>query len=194
MTRNILILDGHPDAQEGRYIHALANAYQAGATQAAHDTLLIRLADIEFPVLRSQADYERGDPPETVRRVQHAFDWADHLVLLFPLWLQSPPAALKALLEQTLRPGFAFSTETPGRSPVKFLTGKTARIIVTMGMPALVYRWYFRSHSLRTMRGILQFVGFGRIRATLIGGMATLGETKREQWLQEVRALGVKGR
>jgi len=194
MTRNILILDGHPDADEGRYIHALAKAYHAGAAQAGHDTLTLRLADIDCPVLRTQADYERGEPSEAVRQVQHAFDWADHVVVLFPLWLGSLPAALKALLEQTFRPGFAFSTETPGRSPVKFLRGKSARIIVTMGMPAFVYRWYLRSHSVRTLCSILRFVGFGRTRATLIGSIGTLEAAKREQWLQEVRDLGRRGR
>lgn len=194
MTRNILILDGHPDADEGRYIHALAEAYHAGAAQAGHDILTIRLADIEVPVLRTQADYERGEPSEAIRQVQHAFDWADHVVLLFPLWLESPPAALKALLEQTFRPGFAFSTETPGHAPVKFLTGKSARIIITMGMPVFIYRWYFRAHSLRALYSILRFVGFGRTRATLIGSIGTLEAAKREQWLQEVQILGRKGR
>jgi putative NADPH-quinone reductase len=63
-----------------------------------------------------------------------------------------------------------------------------------MGMPAFVYRWYFRAHSLRTLCSILRFVGFGRTRATLIGSIGTLEAGKREQWLQEVRVLGRKGR
>lgn len=28
------------------------------------------------------------------------------------------------------------------------LTGKTARIVVTMGMPVFFYRWYFSAHGL----------------------------------------------
>jgi putative NADPH-quinone reductase len=35
---------------------------------------------------------------------------------------------------------------------VKFLSYKSARIIVTLGMPTLRYRWYFRAHSLRSLK------------------------------------------
>ena len=50
--------------------------------------------------------------------------WADHVVILYPLWLGSMPALLKALLEQMLRPGFAYSTLKLGKWPVKFLRGQ----------------------------------------------------------------------
>ncbi len=39
-----------------------------------------------------------------------------------------------------------------------------------MGMPALVYRWYFRAHSVRSLeRNILGFVGIAPVNETLIG-------------------------
>jgi putative NADPH-quinone reductase len=101
------------------------------------------------------------------------------------------PALLKALLEQTLRPGFAFSAQKLGRWPVKFMDGKSARIIVTLGMPAAFYRWFYRAHSVRSLRrNILKFMGFRRVRATLIGSVATMTRDRRVQWLADVRALG----
>ena len=52
----------------------------------------------------------------------------------------------------------------------RLLTGKTARIVVTMGMPAFVYRWYFGGHSLKSLeRNILRFVGIRPVRESLIG-------------------------
>jgi putative NADPH-quinone reductase len=191
MKRNILILDGHPDPSPDRLIHALVSAYRQGAEQASHDVKVVRLADLTFPLLRSQSDYEQGEPVEAVRQCQHLMDWATHVVIFYPLWLGSMPAMLKALLEQMLRPGFAFSTRKLGRWPVKFLSGKTARIVVTMGMPALIYRWYFRAHSLRSLqRNILKFVGFRRVRSTIIGGAGSMTRAKREAWLRNVRDLG----
>lgn len=191
MSRNILILDGHPDPTNERFVHALATSYREGAEQGGHAVLAIRLADLQFPLLRSQADYERGEPAEAVRRCQDAMNWATHVVILYPLWLGSMPAMLKALLEQMLRPGFAYSSLKPGRWPVKFLTGKSARIVVTMGMPAFVYRWYFRAHSLRSLqRNILKFVGFRRVRTTLIGGIAGLSSEQRARWLEELQMMG----
>jgi putative NADPH-quinone reductase len=191
VTRNILILDGHPDPAGGRFVHALAAAYQAGAQEAKHSVRVIRLADLQFPLLRSQLDYEKGEPVETVRRCQELFDWAQHVVILYPLWLGSMPALLKALLEQMLRPGFAFSAPRLGGWRTKFHTGKSARIVVTMGMPGLWYRWWFRSHSLKSLqRNILRFIGFRRVRSTVIGAVADLSSSTRTEWLGTVRALG----
>jgi putative NADPH-quinone reductase len=191
MSRNILILDGHPDASAPRFVHALAAAYQQGAVATGHQVHVIKLAELEFPLLRSQADYEKGEAVEAVRRCQDLMNWATHVVILYPLWLGSMPALLKALLEQMLRPGFAFSTLKLGRWPVKFMSGKSARIVVTMGMPAFWYRWYFRAHSLRSLqRNILRFVGFRRIRATIVGSVASLTRAQREAWLEDLRALG----
>jgi putative NADPH-quinone reductase len=191
MKRSILIIDGHPDPSADRLVHALADAYRQGAAQAGHDVRIVRLADLTFPLLRSQSDFEHGEPVDAVRQCQHLMEWASHVVIFYPLWLGSMPAMLKALLEQMFRPGFAFSTRKLGRWPVKFLSGKTARIIVTMGMPALVYRWYFRAHSLRSLqRNILKFVGFRRVRSTLIGGAGSMTGAQREAWLKNVRDLG----
>jgi putative NADPH-quinone reductase len=108
MTRRILILDGHPDPDAARFVHSLAAAYREGAEAGGHEVLAIRVADVDFPLLRTQADYEKGEPVEAVRRCQSAFDWATHVVILYPLWLGSMPALLKGLLEQMLRPGFAW--------------------------------------------------------------------------------------
>jgi putative NADPH-quinone reductase len=191
MTRNILILDGHPDPEQGRYVHALAAAYREGAEQGKHEVLSIRVADLAFPLLRSQADYDRGEPVDSVRRCQDAMNWATHVVILYPLWLGSMPALLKALLEQVLRPGFAFSVRKLGRWPVKFMSGKSVRIVVTMGMPAGVYRWFFRAHSLRSLqRNILRTVGFRPVRATVIGSVTSITAAKRAQWLDAMRELG----
>lgn len=191
MTQRILILDGHPDPADDRFVHALAAAYRAGAQDGKHEVLAIRLADVDFPLLRTQSDYEKGDPTEAVRHCQSAMDWATHVVILYPLWLGSMPALLKGLLEQMLRPGFGFSTRNLGRWPVKLQSGKSARIIVTMGMPGWLYRWYFRAHSLRSLqRNILRFIGFRRIRATVIGGVATINNEARGRYLAKVQALG----
>ena len=191
MKPHILIIDGHPDPSAGRLVHALASAYQQGAEQAHHEVRVVRLADLTFPLLRSQSDYERGEPVEDVRQCQHLMEWATHVVIFYPLWLGSMPAMLKALLEQVLRPGFAFSTQKLGRGRVKFMSRKSARIVVTMGMPAFLYRWYFRAHSLKSLqRNILGFVGFGRVRSTIIGSAGSLTRAQREDWLHNVRNLG----
>lgn len=79
------------------------------------------------------------------------------------------PALLKGFLEQIARPGFALSNSNGG-VPKKLLSGRSARLVVTMGMPATVYRWLFRAHSIKALeRNILGFIGIAPIHKTLIG-------------------------
>ena len=195
MSERILILDGHPDPAPERFIHALAAAYLEGAQERGHEVLLLRAADLSFPLLRSQRDYEHGLPVASIESCQNALTWATHVVILFPLWLGSMPALLNALLEQTFRPGFAFSNESSGRWPVKFLSGKSARLIVTMGMPTLLYRLFYLSHGVASLRrNVLRFAGFGIVRSMFIGSIGNLDKLRAQRCLEKVRDLGRNGR
>ncbi|UYN96833.1 MAG: NAD(P)H-dependent oxidoreductase [Enhydrobacter sp.] len=193
MPRKILILNGHPDASSKGLCHALAEAYAEGARDAGNDVRRIDVAGLDFGFLRSQAEFEKGKVPAAIVAAQQDILWADHLVVVFPLWLGDIPAVLKAFFEQTLRPGFAFDYR-PSGLPTMHLKGRSARVIVTMGMPAFVYRWYFRAHGLKNLeRNILKFVGIGPVRATLIGGVGGAKSQTIRKRLDEVTNLGRSG-
>jgi putative NADPH-quinone reductase len=71
------------------------------------------------------------------------------------------------------------------------LKGRSARVVVTMGMPAPLYRWFFRAHSLRSLeRNILAFCGIGPVRDSLIGMVEAGGPAKHQRWLATMRELG----
>jgi putative NADPH-quinone reductase len=192
-VRHVLILNGHPDARSKGLCHALAEAYAEGACKAGRSVQRVDVAGLDFGFVSSQAEFEKGTPPGAVVCAQEQIRRADHIVVIFPLWLGDMPAKLKAFLEQALRPGFAF-THRPSGFPIKHLKGKSARIIVTMGMPAFVYRWFFRAHGLKNLqRNILRFVGFSPVRATLLGSVGTCGKAAIERRLAEVGELGRRG-
>src|SRR5579864_5711088 len=114
MSKRILIIDGHPDSQAGRYVHALSKAYFDGAHLGGHEVRSIILSETDFPLLRTRVEFQSEAPP-SICQYQELIKWAEHIVILFPLWLGSMPALLKGFLEQTLRPGFAFAeSETEG--------------------------------------------------------------------------------
>lgn len=137
----------------------------------------------------------QGLPADAIREAQEAIGWAEHLVILYPLWLGTMPALLKAFLEQVFRPGFAFEMPAGAGLSKKLLSGKSARIVVTMGMPAFFYRWYFRAHSLKSLeRNILGFCGIGPIKESLIGIVEAPNGARRGKWLAKTRALGRAGR
>jgi len=193
MSKHILIIQGHPDPDGVHYGHALAAAYAEGARDGGHAVETLSVATLDFPILRTQAQWMDGDPAADILKAQQAIARADHLVIIYPLWLGAMPALLKGFLEQTLRPGFAVGhPDKPGQY-AKLLQGKSARIVVTMGMPAFVYRWFFRAHSLKSLeRNILKFCGIKPIRESLIG-MAEGKPAHRENWLGKIRALGRAG-
>lgn len=190
MPRNILILNGHPDPASTGLCHALAGAYEEGARSAGHAVRRLDVAKLDFGLLRSQAAFEKGTPPAAIMEAQDSIGWSNHLVIIFPLWLGDMPAVLKAFFEQALRPGFAF-TYRPSGFPIQHMTGRSARIIVTMGMPALVYRWYFRAHGLKNLkRNVLKFVGFAPVRDTLVGRVGTRSRASITRMLEDVKRLG----
>ena len=118
--------------------------------------------------------------------------WATHLVFFFPLWLGDMPAMLKGFLEQVARPGFAFKSEGANPFGQKALSGRSARVVVTMGMPALLYRWYFRAHSVKSLeRNVLGFVGMSPIHETLVGTVDKLDEAGFKKWQAKLHQLGV---
>ncbi|MEZ0242998.1 MAG: NAD(P)H-dependent oxidoreductase [Sphingomonas sp.] len=188
MSKKILVIDGHPDPDRGRFIHALADAYSDGAGLSGHEVRRLELATMDIPFLRSRAEWTDGTPVPEIVAAQEAILWADHIVFFYPLWLGDVPALLKAFLEQVARPGFALSQ---GTMPKPLLKGRSARLVVTMGMPAFFYRFYFAAHSVKSFeRNILKFVGIKPVEHTLIGNVEGDAET-REQWLDTLLNLGM---
>lgn len=193
MVRNIAVILGHPDPAGTTYCAALAEAYVRGAGEGGHTVRRIDVAKLDFTVMRSAAEFAAPATASDIKAAQATIAWADHLVFIYPLWLGALPALLKAFLEQTCCGGFAVAPEAGGMKWAQKLKGKSARIIVTMGMPAVAYRWFFRAHSLKSFeRNILRFAGIGPVRDTVIG-MVEKSLAHRQRWLERVATLGRKG-
>ncbi|MFN4295790.1 MAG: NAD(P)H-dependent oxidoreductase [Brevundimonas sp.] len=189
--RRILIIEGHPDPSPQRLCHGLAEAYREGAREAGHTLRTLILGDLGIPPLGSRSDWE-ALPPEIVQACQQDLLWAQHVVVFYPLWLGDVPAVLKAFLEQVLRPGFAFDPRR--KSSGGLLKGRSARLVVTMGMPGWFYIGWFGAHSLRMLRrNVFRFVGFRPVRTTVLGMVEGASLARRRAWLDEMTRLGRLG-
>lgn len=189
--KRILLVQGHPDHSVAHLCHALADAYASGAEAVGHEVRRVDVAKVDFTLLRSQAEWEKAPVTQAIKDAQLALARAQHIVLFFPLWLGDMPALLKGFLEQVARPGFAFHHEGDLPYANKALAGRSARVVVTMGMPAIVYRWYFRAHSVKSLeRNILGFIGIGPIHETLVGQVGNLAPSAAQKWLRKMEALG----
>jgi putative NADPH-quinone reductase len=189
----IVIIVGH--ARRDTYCEALANAYRTGAEAAGHEAALFVLSKMIFdPILHEGFSSSQALEPD-LQAAQAAIGAADHIVIVFPLWFGTLPAILKGFLERIMQPGFAFSGALDKGDFKQLLAGKSARVVMTMGMPGFVYRWYFGAHALKMLRrNILQFLGIRPVRSTIHGMVEGVSEAKRRKWLEEMEELGRKAR
>lgn len=95
MGKHILLIQCHPDASQSHMGHALEDAYAQGAAKTSHEVRRINVATLDFPLLRSQHEWEHGLLPPALDEAQQAIKWAQHIVLFFPLWRGDMPALVK---------------------------------------------------------------------------------------------------
>ena len=189
MARKICIIDGHPDPAPDHLIHALCDAYSEGADAGRHAVERINIAALDLPYLTSQAEFDTP-PEEPVLTEREKIADADHLFIAFPLWLGAMPAKLKSFLELAASGNFFIQQSTSGW-PEQMMKGKSARVVVTMGMPDFVYRFGTDAAATKGLeRGVLGLSGFKPLHHTIIGGAGELTESKVDSWLAFMREIG----
>lgn len=187
----IMVVVGHP--QHNTFCGALAKAYAEGALSAGHNAQVFQLSQMNFdPILREGYRKEQPFEPD-LQGAYGALKACDHLVIIFPLWCGDMPALLKGFIERILQPDLIAREKTENAMNWNIFPGKTARVVMTMGMPVSVYRWFYRGHALKLLkRNILNFIGIKPVSDTLYGMIATSKPEQRERWLEEMRALGAR--
>jgi NAD(P)H dehydrogenase (quinone) len=188
MTK-IAIVVGNP--LRDSYCEALGEAYRRGAQSGGHEAKLFMLARMNFDAILHKG-YRRLQPLEPELAAARAgFGDCDHVVLIFPLWWGGMPAIMKGFVERILQPGLLAIQAAGAKASWTIFNGKSARIVMTMGMAGWFYRWYYGAHALKLLkRNILHMLGIKPVRSTIYGMIEAVGAEKRQQWLREVEALG----
>ncbi len=186
--RKIVLLHGHPDPDRAHLGYALADGYEQGARLAGHDVHRVDIADLEFGFLRSKREWEGELPSAEILALRERVAASDHLAIFFPLWLGTMPAYCKAFWEQLLRTG---APQNGAASAPSILRGKSARLVVTMGMPTLFFRWYFGGDGVRSFeRGVLKGMGVAPVRTTLLGSVDRRDAATVQGWVAAMNEWG----
>jgi putative NADPH-quinone reductase len=187
--KKIMIVVGHP--QRTTFCEALGKAYHDAAEAAGHQARLFKLAEMEFdPVLHEGLRKTQTLEPD-LQAAYDALATCDHLVIVFPLWCGDMPALLKSFIERILQPDLIARENTEHAMNWSIFNNKSARIIMTMGMPVSIYRFWYRGHALKLLtRNILHFIGIKPVRHTLFGMIGNSKPEQRDRWIEQVRALG----
>jgi putative NADPH-quinone reductase len=191
MGTRIVLIQGHPDCHRPHLCHALAQAYVDGAVAAGHEVEIVEPARLSFPMLTSPSEWEHGSPPPQLAAAQDAILRASHLVLIYPLWMGDMPALLKSFIEQIARPGFALDDPLRTKFRSGLLHGRSMRVVVSMGMPAPVFRWVYGGHSIKVLRrNVFSRAGIRPMRTTLLGRAHQLTPQRAATWCERLRRLG----
>jgi putative NADPH-quinone reductase len=189
MGKRILLIVGHPDPES--YCTALAERYAAGAKRSGADVRVLELGRLAFDPVLKYGYKRRMELEDDLAAAQEAVRWAEHLVLVYPTWWGTMPALLKGFFDRVFLPGFAFRYRESGALWDKLLTGRTARLIVTMDTPPLINRWLYGHAGHKVMkRNILRFCGIRPVRVTEVGPVRGSTEQRRRAWLDLAERLG----
>ena len=191
MSKRVLVIVGHPSTDS--FCAALADSYVETAIGAGQDVRVLYLGDLRFdPVLHE--GYNRIQPLEPdLIKAQVDITWAEHLVLVFPVWWGGVPALLKGFLDRILLPGFAFSYRKGKAFPEKLLLGRSAYLLVTMDTPPWYYKWVYRMPALHQMRKTtLAFCGIKPVATLTFGPILDSTAKQRDNWLEQARKLAIK--
>lgn len=165
MSTRILVLNANPRVDSLN--DQLADRYATGARNAGADVEQIALRDLDFdPVLHDGYTTPTQLEPDLVR-FQEKLLACDHFTIMTPLWWNGTPAALKGLIDRALLPGFAVYYAKHALRPQPLLTGRSARIMITMNAPLIYQLTYGGDTAVRMLRrNVLVLSGFKPVNVT----------------------------
>lgn len=189
--KKILVINGHPT--KNSFCNALSDTYAAEAVAQGNQLVVLNLYDLEFKINFKNGYSLREESEKDILLAQEKIKWAEHIVIVHPVWWGSVPALLKGFFDTALLPGFAFKYRKEGPWWDKLLSGKTGHIIYTADTPIWLYNYFFMAPSVTQIKKrTLQFCGINKVRVTGIGPIRKSKFEFREKWIKRVKELGAK--
>jgi NAD(P)H dehydrogenase (quinone) len=190
-TKKIYILMGNPD-KDGTLSSQIADVYEENAKAAGHEVRRANLGDLQFdPILHKGYKVIQPLEPDLLK-VQEDMKWADHFVLVYPVWWSSMPALLKGFIDRAWIPGFAFHFHKDGMGWDKMLHGRTARLIILSKSWPVMIMALFGDYTNEISRAILGFSGY-KVSLTEVGMSEKLTEPQKAKWMEKIAKLAKKG-
>ncbi|MCV9928924.1 NAD(P)H-dependent oxidoreductase [Flavobacterium sp. LS1R49] len=191
--KNILIINGHPNAASFNF--ALAEAYKKGALQSGAKVETITIADLKFSPNLQFGYQKRTELEPDLLESWDKIKKADHLVWIHPVWWGGLPAITKGFIDRLFLPGMAFQYRENSVWWDKLLKGKTAHIITTLDQPGWYYRLFFGRPSVNQLRkSTLKFCGITPVKVSYIGVIKTSDSIQKGKWLTKVYNFGLKNK
>ncbi len=185
----ILVLDGHPG--DDSLCRSLGAAYERGALESGAQVRRTVVARLAFDPILRHGYRKRMDLEPDLVDAQRDILWAQHIVIVLPVWWSDMPALLKGFIDRVFLPGFAFKYRETGVFWDKLLKGRSARIVYTQDAPDWYYKFFVGRPVVRILKkGVLEFCGVGPVWVTALGPVKSSTSGAREKWIGKLEAMG----
>lgn len=191
-----LIIYNHP--HEGSFCSAIREAVKSGLNTGQHECKIINLDKDQFDPVMKEKDLgafvkagrvgEEGltDVDPIVLRYKKKLEWAEHLVLIFPIWWMTMPAMMKGFIDKVIFPAIAYNMVN-GKLQSRLKSLKQVTVITTMNTPSDIYKEYFgNSIEGSLIKGTFNQIGIHDIRWISLNMVKQVGDEKRWVWLDEI--------
>lgn len=189
--KKILIINGHPNANS--FCNAIAVAYQNGSIAGGHEVELLHVRDLEFTLDLGKWHSLKTELEPDLKKAQQLLTWANHIVVIHPVWWGSVPALLKGFFDRALTSGFAFKHRENSHLWDKLLSGKTGHLIYTGDTPTWVYKLFYKAPSIHQVKKItLEYCGISPVKVTAIAPVRPSTPEFRKKWLAKIEETARK--
>ncbi|MFG1489010.1 NAD(P)H-dependent oxidoreductase [Oceanospirillum sp. HFRX-1_2] len=188
----LLILNANP--KQKSLNQQLADAYETGvrlgSPVAECEIRRFNLSDMNFDPSLNEG-YDQMQALETdLNDLLAALQWADHILIVSPIWWGGLPAKFKGLIDRVFLPGQTFKYEADSPLPTPLLTGKTAQLILTMDAPEEYAEIQAAPVLEQLNRFTLEFCGIENEQPLLIPSASFSDEQQIALWLKTTNELG----
>ena len=191
-----LIVYNHP--HEGSFCSAIKEAVENGLRNGGHEYRIIHLDQDGFdPVMREkdlkafvmagrigEEGLEGIDP--IILKYMKKLQWAEHIVMIFPIWWMTMPAMMKGFIDKVIFPGIVYKMED-GEMISMLSKLRQVTVITTMNTPQDIYKEVFgNSIEGSLIKGTFNKIGIHDIRWISLNMVKQSGDEKRWLWLDEI--------
>ncbi|RJG48965.1 NAD(P)H-dependent oxidoreductase [Motilimonas pumila] len=182
--KKVLVINANPKSQS--FCKSLADSYTLEAA-LTHEVKQLDVSDMKFDI-SLDCGYERAASLEPdLQYFQELVLWAEHIVIITPVWWGTLPAKFKGLIDRTFLPNFAFKYVAGKAFPEKLLLGRHSELYITLDTPPFWYK-YLKGNAIykQLKTSILDFSGIKNRSTTYFGPVVGSSFKTRQNWLSRV--------
>lgn len=189
----VLLIFGHPNRNS--YNGAILTALIEELETLKYQYKVKDLYQEEFNPVLSLDEHEnqyKGIYKEDVKSYHDKIKWADHIIIVFPIWWMGAPAIVKGWIDRVLVSGFAYEAGENGVEGL--LTDQTMTLITTYGRSEknMIATGMRDAIEKVLVDGTLKFCGFKETIHKNLYKVTSISDGERTEMLKEVKEL-VKG-